>query len=203
MIEDIQKWKDEKYRILILCSTLERKQRVMEEIRENDILVASATQDTWPEEIPVLVDRGQLQTGFIYRDEKIAVIAESDIAFVKARKRPRAVQRGKRISSFTDLKIGDYVVHQTHGIGVYNGIEQLKVEGVRKDYLKISYKDGGLLYIPTTNMDLIQKYIGSEGKRPRLNKLGGLNGQKPRRKSKNLYVSWLKILFVSGREAEY
>lgn len=184
LIEDIQKWKDEKYRILILCSTLERKQRVMEEIRENDILVASATQDTWPEEIPVLVDRGQLQTGFIYRDEKIAVIAESDIAFVKARKRPRAVQRGKRISSFTDLKIGDYVVHQTHGIGVYNGIEQLKVEGVRKDYLKISYKDGGLLYIPTTNMDLIQKYIGSEGKRPRLNKLGGTEWAKAKAKVK-------------------
>ena len=65
------------------------------------------------------------------------------------------------------------MVHQSHGIGVYDGIEQLKVEGIRKDYLKISYKDGGTLYIPTTSMDLIQKYIGQEGRNPRINKLGG------------------------------
>jgi len=184
LIEDIRKWASEKFRILILCSTQERKQRVTEEIRENNITVASHVNDTWPEGIPVLTDIGQLQTGFIYRDEKIVVIAESDIAFAKSRHRRKPVQRGQRISSFADLKIGDYVVHQTHGIGIYNGIEQLKVEGVRRDYLKISYKDGGVLYIPTTNMDLIQKYIGSEGKRPKLNKLGGSEWAKTKAKVK-------------------
>jgi len=69
--------------------------------------------------------------------------------------------------------VGDYVVHQTHGIGQYVGLEMLTVEGVKKDYLKIRYQDGAFLYIPTNQMDLVQKYIGTEGKQPKINKLGG------------------------------
>ena len=133
----------------------------------------------------VLVESGHLQTGFVYKDEKLVIVSESDIATTRARHAKRKLhEKGKRISSFTDLKIGDYVVHQAHGIGVYNGIEQLMVENVRKDYLKISYKDGGTLYIPTTSMDLIQKYIGSEGREPRVNKLGGVEWAKAKTKVK-------------------
>ncbi len=184
--DDIRKWTSENYRILILCSSQERIERLLEELREKGIIaVASREGEPWPEGISVLLEYGHLQTGFIYGDEKLVVVAESDIASFRAHRSSRkAFEKGKRISSFTDLKVGDYVVHQAHGIGVYNGIEQLLVEGIRKDYLKISYKDGGSLYIPTTSMDLIQKYIGSEGREPRLNKLGGAEWVKAKAKVK-------------------
>src|SRR5690606_30227496 len=81
--------------------------------------------------------------------------------------------KGRPISIFTELSVGDYVVHQTHGIGQYIGLEKLTVEGIKKDYLKIRYQEGAFLYIPTNQMDLIQKYIGTEGKQPRVSKLGG------------------------------
>lgn len=186
LCEDIKKWAAEHYHVLILCSSPDRIGRLIEELREKGVAAVSQSGDgPWPEGINVLVDHGQFQTGFIYPDEKIVIVAESDIAAVRGwSKKRRANERGKRISSFTDLKIGDYVVHQTHGIGIYNGIEQLNVEGVVKDYLKISYKDGGLLYIPSTSMDLIQKYIGTEGREPKLNKLGGTEWAKTKGKVK-------------------
>ena len=173
--DDIKTWLKDGYRVTFLCSSKDRLDRFVEELREKDVKASKARYDgEWPEGISTVVVYGHLQTGFVYKDEKLVILAESDLSAVKpgpARKRMGV--KGKRISSFTDLKVGDYVVHQAHGIGIYNGIEQLMVEGIRKDYLKISYRDGGTLFIPTTSMDLIQKYIGAEGKEPRLNKLGG------------------------------
>lgn len=184
--DDIKKWTSENYRILILCSSPDRIDRLLEELREKGVLASTRKEESfWPDGVSILVEYGHLQTGFVYKDEKLVVLAESDIATIRARQTKRkAREKGMRISSFTDLKVGDYVVHQAHGIGVYNGIEQLLVEGVRKDYLKISYKDGGSLYIPTTSMDLIQKYIGSEGREPKLNKLGGTEWAKAKTRVK-------------------
>jgi len=186
IIDDIRKWKDQGYRISFAVPERSRVERLIEELRERDIFAVEAEKDAnWPEGNPIVVFYGHLQTGFVYKDEKLAVISESDIIGARSRKQRRSVkEKGKRISSFTDLKVGDFVVHQSHGIGVYDGIEQLKVEGIRKDYLKISYKDGGTLYIPTTSMDLIQKYIGQEGRNPRINKLGGTEWVKAKAKVK-------------------
>lgn len=173
--DDIKAWLKEGYRVAFLCSSEERLDRFIEELREKDVIAYKAHHnEAWPEGISTVVVYGHMQTGFVYRDEKLVVLAESDLSAVKSGHiRKKTGIKSKRISSFTDLKVGDYVVHQAHGIGIYNGIEQLVVEGVRKDYLKISYRDGGTLFIPTTSMNLIQKYIGSEGREPRLNKLGG------------------------------
>ena len=184
--DDIRKWTWEGYRVMILCSSEDRIPRLIEELRDKEVIARHLKDDlAWPEDFPVVVEYGHLQTGFIYREEKLVIVTESDIATSRGRHTKRkAHEKGKRISSFTDLKVGDYVVHQAHGIGVYNGIEQLMVENVRKDYLKISYKDGGTLYIPTTSMDLIQKYIGSEGREPRLNKLGGTEWAKAKSRVK-------------------
>lgn len=186
LADDIKKWISEQYKVLILCSSKDRITRLGEELREKGVTAVHVSdEEPLPQEFSVFIDYGQMQTGFVYRDEKLVVVAESDIATARARHAKRkAHEKGKRISSFTDLKVGDYVVHQAHGIGVYNGIEQLMVEGVRKDYLKITYKDGGSLYIPTTSMDLIQKYIGSEGREPKLNKLGGTEWAKAKTKVK-------------------
>lgn len=187
IIDDIRNWVDQGYKIAFVVSDKSRVERLIEELSERDILAVEALEDgLYPEGNSIVVLYGHLQTGFVYKDEKLAVISESDIIAAKSRKHRRSTkEKGKRISSFTDLKVGDHVVHQSHGIGVYNGIEQLKVEGIRKDYLKISYKDGGALYIPTTSMDLIQKYIGQEGRKPRINKLGGTEWAKAKAKVKD------------------
>lgn len=186
IIDDIKNWIAEGYIIAFTSADKGRIDRLIDELREREIpAVRGDEEGTWPGGSSVVVLYGKLQAGFVYKEEKLVIVSESDIFDTKTRKARRTQEvKGKRISSFTDLKVGDHVVHQSHGIGVYNGIEQLKVEGIRKDYLKISYRDGGSLYIPTTSMDLIQKYIGSEGKQPRLNKLGGTEWAKAKAKVK-------------------
>ena len=186
LFEDIGKWALSGYRVYILIASEDRVERFIGELQEKNIQAADIRRySDWPEGFRVAVAYGGLQSGFIYHDEKLVVVTESDISAGRLKQGKRKIhERGRRISSFTDLKPGDYVVHQAHGIGVYNGIEQLVVEGIRKDYLKIAYKDGGSLYIPTTNMDLIQKFIGSEGREPKLNKLGGAEWAKTKSRVK-------------------
>jgi transcription-repair coupling factor (superfamily II helicase) len=196
LFEDIRKWTERGMRTVVLASSEDRVRRLAEELTQAGADVLAKPDVTWSDAAvavtdvfgqravrhgqdpfgghAVLVALGALQSGFQYPDLQLSVVCENDIEAGRARRaRPRRGPQGQKIAAFTDLKPGDYVVHQTHGIGSYRGLEQLTVEGVRRDYLKIAYKDGGSLFIPTTSMDLIQKYIGSEGREPRLNKLGG------------------------------
>ena len=89
---------------------------------------------------------------------KFVVIAESDsFGRKKKKKKRRRAYEGQRIQDFAELKPGDYVVHENHGLGIYQGIEKMEVDKVTKDYMKMSYAEGGILYIPVAQMDLIQK----------------------------------------------
>ena len=98
-----------------------------------------------------------MAVGYEYPMLKFTVISETDIFGKKKRKKRRKIYEGEKIQSFTDLKPGDYVVHENHGLGIYQGIEKIEVDRIEKDYMKISYAGGGNLYIPATQMDLIQK----------------------------------------------
>jgi transcription-repair coupling factor (superfamily II helicase) len=91
----------------------------------------------------------------------------------KRGKRKRKIYEGQKIQSFSDLNVGDYVVHENHGVGIYRGIEKVEVDKTVKDYIKIEYNNGGNLYILATQLELIQKYAGADAKKPKLNKLGG------------------------------
>ncbi|HOQ75171.1 MAG TPA: transcription-repair coupling factor [Thermoclostridium sp.] len=199
LFDDLRKWADQGYKVFILVSREDRIGRLLDELREKGITAADAGHFTaWPRGYAVLVGFGCLHSGFVYRDEKLVVVTESDISARSMKKaRRRTIGRGRRIETYTDLKPGDYVVHQVHGIGIYQGIEQLTVEGLRRDYLKISYRDGGTLFIPTTNMDLIQKYVGSEGREPRLNKLGGTEWARTKKRVreslKELAISLIRL----------
>lgn len=179
---DIQSWLDKKFQITILAQTQQRV-KGLKELLEDDGLVVY---ETYPkDDIPcVVIERGNLENGFIYPDIKWVVLCESDFSASKKSVVSSQFSSGKKIKVFTDLKVGDFVVHHTHGIGLYKGIETLVADGARKEYLKIEYRDGGLLYIPTTQMDLIQKYIGSEGRDPKLNKLGGTEWSKQKSRVK-------------------
>lgn len=180
--KDIKSWLEKGYQVTINAKSEQRNEGLKTLLKDEGIRVYSEYPD---EDIPcVVVKLGQLKNGFIYPDIKWAVLCESDIGTGKKAKVSPQFRSGKKIKVFTDLKVGDYVVHQTHGIGLYKGIESLKVEDAKKEYLKIEYRDGGILYIPTTQMDLIQKYIGTEGKNPKLNKLGGSEWTKQKKRVK-------------------
>ena len=119
----------------------------------------------------------------LFRSLRFAVITESDIfgAEKKKKKRHRTYE-GEQIQSFTDLSVGDYVVHENHGLGIYRGIEKIEVDKKVKDYIKIEYQGGSNLYILATQLELIQKYAGKESRKPKLNKLGGQEWSKTKNK---------------------
>ena len=117
---------------------------------------------------------GKIKKGYEYPLIRFVVISESDIfGGEKKKKKRRRIYEGEKIAGFTDLSIGDYVVHESHGLGIYRGIEKIEVDKTEKDYIKIEYAGGGNLYILATQLELIQKYAGADAKKPKLNKLGG------------------------------
>ena len=115
---------------------------------------------------------GHIAEGYEYPMLKFTVIAESDIFGKAKKKKKRKIYEGRKIQNFSELKPGDYVVHENHGLGIYQGIEKIEVDKITKDYMKIAYAKGGNLYIPATQLDLIQKYASADAKKPKLNRLG-------------------------------
>lgn len=187
LIDDIRHWKEKRSRVVILSGTKVRGEMLTEALGDRNIeavFLEEPNRDVEPGE--VIITHGTLHTGFEYPDIGFVVISGKELfgQDKKTRRIKPNKNKGQKINVFTDLNVGDYVVHRLHGIGKYIGIEQLVVENVKKDYLKIQYQEGDFLYVPTNQMDLIQKYIGSEGKTPRLSKLGGTDWVKTRAKTK-------------------
>ena len=122
------------------------------------------------------VKPGFLSAGLVIPEERECYISDGNIfdsSKIAGRKRKhKAASKGKAIQAFTELHKGEYVVHDNHGIGVFQGIEELNDQGIIRDYIKIKYQGHGILYVPVEQMDVVQKYIGSEGKTPKINKLG-------------------------------
>lgn len=175
LVKDLKAYKKKGYRILLLSGSRTRARRLAEDLREQEIS-AFYTEDPMREVQPgeVMCAYGRVRKGFEYPLLQFMVIAESDIfGAEKKKKRKKKHYEGQKINDFNDLKVGDYVVHESHGLGVYQGIEKVEVEHVVKDYMKISYRDGGILYVLATGIDVIQKYASAEGgTKPKLNKLG-------------------------------
>ena len=152
-----------------------------------------------------MVTCGYIAEGYEYPMLKFTVISESDIFGKKKKKKKRKTYEGKKIQEFAELKPGDYVVHENHGLGIYQGIEKVEVDAVTRDYMKISYADGGILYIPVTQMDLIQKYAGADAKPPKLNKLGTPQWKKTKgqvKKAVQLIAKDLVKLYATRQQTE-
>ncbi len=176
LVKELKNWKRNGYRILVLSSSRTRAQRLAENLRDNDLL-AIYSEDPEREMIKgeIVVMCGNLHRGFEYPLIKLVIISESDIFGAEKKKKKKKVNyEGKQIQSFTDLNIGDYVVHENHGLGIYRGIEQIEVDKVSKDYIKLEYGGGGVLYILATGLDVIQKYAGADTRKPKLNKLNSV-----------------------------
>ena len=176
--KDLKRFKKNDYRVLLLSASRTRAKRIAEDLAgaEEDPISAFYTEDRDRELNPgeVMVSPGRVRQGFEYPLLKFVVISESDIFTEhKKKKRRKKFEGGSKIQDYSELSVGDYVVHESHGLGIYKGIEQVTVDHVTKDYMKIEYRDGGNLYIPATNLDAIQKYGSGKGTAPKLNKLGG------------------------------
>ena len=175
LVKDLKAYKKKGYRILLLSGSRTRAKRLAEDLRDQD-LNAFYTEDPMREVQPgeVMCAYGRVRKGFEYPMLQFMVIAESDIFGAERKKKRKKKQyEGQKINDFNDLKVGDYVVHESHGLGIYQGIEKVEVDHVVKDYMKISYRDGGILYVLATGLDVIQKYASADGgTKPKLNKLG-------------------------------
>ena len=174
LTRDLKRLKRNGYRVILLSGSRTRARRLAEDLRDYDL---NSFYDEDPNRLvkpgEIFVSYGHVAVGYEYPMLKFTVISETDIFGKKKRKKRRKIYEGEKIQSFTDLKPGDYVVHENHGLGIYQGIEKIEVDRIEKDYMKISYAGGGNLYIPATQMDLIQKYASADAKKPKLNRLGG------------------------------
>lgn len=174
LLKDLKGYKKSGYRVLLLSGSRTRAKRLAEDLREEG-LTAFYGDDPFREIQPgeIMTFYGRVQKGFEYPLIKFVVISESDIfGAEKKKKRKKKKYEGQKINDFAELKVGDYVVHENHGLGIYKGIEKVEIEKVVKDYIKIEYRDGGNLYILATGLDVIQKYASADARKPRLNKLG-------------------------------
>ena len=196
LVEDLKKYKKQQYSVLLVTSSATRGQRLAEDLREFNIS-AFYERDNERKVNPgeVMIVQGRLRKGFTYPMVKFVAISDTDIfGECKKRKRRKHGYSGSNISSFSDLNIGDYVVHENHGLGIYKGIEKVEVDRVVKDYIKIEYAGGSSLYILATQLDMIQKYADREAKPPKLNKLGGQEWSKTKSKVKKAVAEIAKEL---------
>ena len=172
--KDLLHYKKLGYRLLLLSASRTRAKRLALDLMDlgfNSYYNEEMSHEIKPGEI--MTSHGKLRRGYEYEPLKFVVISETDIFGVeKKKKRKKRSNDGQSIAGLKDLKIGDYVVHESHGMGIYRGIEKIEIEKIEKDYIKIEYSDGGNLYILATQLDAIQKYSGGEGRKPKLNKLG-------------------------------
>ena len=174
LTKDLSTYKRKGYRVVLLSPSMSRAKRLAEDLRDYN-LKSFYSDDIHRTVNPseILVACGHLAGGYEYPMLKFMVISESDIFGKRLKRKKRRRYSGEKIQDFSNLKIGDYVVHENHGLGIYQGIEKIEVDKVTKDYMKIEYANNGALFILATGFDVIQKYAGVDGKKPKLNKLGG------------------------------
>ncbi len=180
---DLKQYKTKGYRVLLLSGSRTRAERLARDLLREDLNAfwsEDITRSLKPGEI--MVAYGHSHGGFEYPQIRFSLMTESDI-FGKEQTRKSRKQKGNGqiVQSLNDLSPGDYVVHEQHGLGIYRGIENIQVEGVSKDYIKIEYKDGGELCIPATQLDALQKYADAGASLgARINSLGGKEWVKSR-----------------------
>lgn len=185
LVSDILKWKKKNYKIIIMSPSATRGKRLAGNLKDNNIdayFTDDNTRAMKPAEVMVLL--GRVDTGFESDDSKLVVISESDIFTSKDIKKRKKLPKykGDKISGFADISVGDYVVHERHGVGIYRGIDKVETDGRLKDYISIEYAKGSKLFIPVEQLDMIGKLSGKDGATKKLNRLGGGDWEKVRQR---------------------
>lgn len=185
LADDLKKYKRSGYKSILVCNSRTRAARIVADLE--DLGITAYFNEDFDKEMvegTVMVTYGNIHKGFEYPLLRMVVIAENDIFASRQKKREKKKKYdGKSIAGFNELNIGDFVVHESHGLGVYKGIEKIEVEGVEKDYIKIEYAGNSNLYVLATQLDRLQKYAAADTeKKPKLNKLGGQEWNKTKSK---------------------
>lgn len=184
MVKDLSFYVKQQYKTVIFSATNAKADALLEMLENHDLPVFRGNKDTAAVAGKIELVVGGMKQGFIYPEIRLAVFADSEVGSKKKHKKVSKKAAGQKLQSFYDLKAGDYVVHESHGIGIFAGVETIEKDGMARDFIKIIYQKDGKLFIPTTQLDRIQKYIGGEGVTPKLNRLGGQEWKKTVTKAK-------------------
>lgn len=206
---DLAKWCRNQYQIVLVSASRTRARRLAENLRNDYMLAADYREDADAYPLPgrILITTGTLAQGFEYPLLHAVVITENDMFGVRQKKRRKKQHSytGQAISSFHELTPGDYVVHESHGLGIYRGVQKMENRGITRDYLKVEYAGGGNLYVPITQFDLVQKYASSDAdKTPKLNRLGGKEWKQTHAKVKGAVQQIAKelVTLYAARESK-
>lgn len=184
--EEIERYKKMDYTIILQSSNSMGSKTLEDMLEEYQIKLDSRDKTSICKESVNLIE-GNLRHGFHFVDEKILLITEHEIFQKKLKRRFRRqhVSNAERLKDYNELEKGDYVVHHIHGIGQYLGIETIEIKGIHRDYVSVQYQNGDQISIPVEQIHLLSKYISSDGKAPKLNKLNGGHFKKAKQKVKN------------------
>lgn len=173
LMKDLEKYRKSGYRVLVVSSSRTRAKRIAENITDEGVSAFYGENSEYTlQPGDVMTYYGHVRQGYEFPMIRFVVLSDSDI-FGKERKRKKVKKySGSKIRNFSELNVGDYVVHENYGIGIYRGIEKVNNAGVTKDYMKIEYAGNSNLYVIAGNFDSVMKYSSKEGKAPKLNKLG-------------------------------
>ena len=185
LASDLTRYRRAKYRVLLLSPSVSRAKRLAKELFDRDLgAFFSEDLDRTLQPSEVMVSVGSVPRGFEYPDLRFAVVSEGDL---DGRKKKRKVRqfKGSGISDISDLKPGDYVIHESHGMGIYRGIEKVEVNHIAKDFMKLEYRNGGILYVLASNFSSVQKYASRDAQaKPKLAKLGGREWDRTKSKAR-------------------
>lgn len=186
LVKDLEQYRRKKYQVILLSGSRTRAKHLAEDLQSEGLNCFYTEDYSHPIQAgEVMLAYGKLKKGFEYPDLQFVVISESDIfGQEQKRKKKRKVYEGEKIQSFTELSVGDYVVHERYGVGVYRGIEKIEIQKTAKDYVKIEYDKGSTLYVLATQLEAIQKYAGAEAKKPKINRLDGQEWTKTKNRVK-------------------
>ena len=206
LVKDLKEWKKRGYQVVLLSASRTRAARLAQDLLAEGLnSFYTEDEERIPQPGETMVIFGNARRGFEYPLLKFVLITESDI-FGKEQKKRRKKQQysGRKIQSFSELSVGDVVVHENHGLGIYRGLEKVVVDKVTKDYIKIEYAGGNNLYILATQLDLLQKYAGADAKKPKLNRLGGQEWQKTKTRVRGAVKNIAKdlVALYAARQAK-
>ncbi len=172
---EVKAWENQGFTQIIMTANEERAQEVQKIFKDKQIEANVISSDSPLETGKIQILDHTVRQGFELIEEKVAVLTEKELfnRVAKKRRRQLNITNAERIKNYNELDIGDYVVHVNHGIGKYVGLETVEIKGINQDYLSIEYQKNDRVLIPVTQLNLIQKYVSAEGKKPVLHKLGG------------------------------
>lgn len=177
LMDEIKQWQKLGNQVVLVINNLQRREG-LEKALHGDAIPYKLCESWDFEPNTVHVMQGLLTDGFELPHSRLVVVVEGNIYGQQKRKLRNKPKKGQEINYFTDLSVGDYVVHSMHGIGKYVGLKTIETEGIHRDYIEIAYAGTDRLYLPASNLDQLQKYIGNEGDVPRIHKMGGSDWRK-------------------------